>query len=269
MDNVNSNNDNLNIPSNGATQNLTISLEAHHSNSTITTAANTTRTNFNNNLGGPMRRAHRTSTPRYNPTGYSSLSSSSTSSFGLSGSDRTFIDFTRCLYQTKSIVKGLQQFSNSICPALRLSPFNGHSASSSLRDPRLSSEEFVRHVNQYLDNTFQKISRLCKMLLLILARIEQSNAEVKRERIDSFRTEVWEQMSLATYTKETLIGYIQQHIDSAATPHSRNSNSSSSTSSPKSFSGVTSPINNDIIGGGFNSPSPSPSTAYPPTSSAV
>ena len=268
MDNVNSNN-NSNIPSSGSTQNLTISLETHDSNSTATTTANTARINFNDNFGGPMRRPRRPTTPRYNPTSYPSLSSSSTSSFGLSGSDRTFIDFTRCLYQTKSIVKGLQQFSNSICPALRLSPFNGQSASSSLRDPRLSSEEFVRHVNQYLDSTFQKISRLCKMLLLILVRIEQSNAEVKRERIDSFRTEVWEQMRLATYTKETLIRYIQQHIDSAAIHHSHNSNSSSSTSSPKSFSGVTSPNNNDIIGGGFNSPSPSPSSTYPSTSSAV
>ncbi|KAI9493553.1 hypothetical protein BDB00DRAFT_822481 [Zychaea mexicana] len=191
------------------------------------------------NLGGPMRRPHRThTTPRYDP-----LSSSNNR---LSATDRTFIDFTRCLYQTKAIVKGLQQFSNSICPALRLSPFNGHSASSSLHDPRLSSEDFVRHVNQYLDNTFQKVSRLCKMLLLILERIERSG-EVKRERIDSFRTEVWEQMRIATYTKETLIRYIQQHIDSA---------------SPSIHSVVTSPASDSAL-------TPSSTASYPPSSSAV
>ncbi|KAI8145424.1 hypothetical protein BJV82DRAFT_666680 [Fennellomyces sp. T-0311] len=175
------------------------------------------------NLGGPMRRPHR-STPRFDPVSSSSMSAT----------DRAFIDFTRCLYQTKAIVKGLQQFSNSICPALRLSPFNGHSASSSLHDPRLSSEEFVRHVNQYLDTTFQKISRLCKVLLLILERME-GNAEVKRERIDSFRTEVWEQMRLATFTKEMLISYIQQHIDSASSPLLSAATSPESGLTPTSF----------------------------------
>ncbi|KAI9267935.1 hypothetical protein BDA99DRAFT_504411 [Phascolomyces articulosus] len=224
----------------------TIRSESHHSISETTATPK---------LTGPIRKPHRNPAPRYDPI------FSSSSSRNLSISDRTFIDFTRCLYQTKSIVKGLQQFSNSICPALRLSPFNGHSASSSLRDPRLSSEEFVCHVNQYLDNTFQKISRLCKILLLILERIEQGHTEVRRERIDSFRTEVWEQIRQATYTKETLIRYIQQHIDSVVNTTS----GSTSSSTPSPSSKPSSPTNGGTVPGELTTASPTTSAYSPST----
>ncbi|ORY96438.1 hypothetical protein BCR43DRAFT_505307 [Syncephalastrum racemosum] len=152
---------------------------------------------------GAIRRPHNRSTSRFDPTTPSSLPFN----------DRAFIEFTRCLYQAKSIVKELETFSDSVCPALRLSPHNEpERISTAMHDPRLGSADFVRRVNEYLAQTFQKFSRLCRILLLILDKMERT-PHVKRERIESFRQEVWEQVRHATFVKEQLIKYIQQHVD--------------------------------------------------------
>lgn len=222
---------------------------------------------------GRIRRDHASnrSAHRFDPL--------STSSIPMT--DRAFIEFTRCLYQAKSIVKELQTFSDSLCPGLRLSPFNGHSASSSLYDPRLASKEFVQQVYQYVGNTFQKFSRLCKVLLLILDKMEKT-PHVRRERIDSFRTEVWEQVRIATDTKELLTSYIQHYVENnklsptSPTPNTPITGGSSSSSSRPSKinhnnTAPTSSLSSSSISPNISTSSttfPSSSSFQPPTSAA-
>ncbi|KAI9320251.1 hypothetical protein BX666DRAFT_1876092 [Dichotomocladium elegans] len=174
-------------------------------------------------LGGPIRNAsqHQRRPSRYDPISVDS--------------DRTSIEFTRCLYQAKNIVKELQQFSESLCPAIKVSPFNGFSASSSLQDPRLSSTDFVGKVNRYLDDTFSRFSRLCRVLLLVLEKMERS-PHVRRERVVSFRSEVVEQVRIAEITRLRIVSYIQHHVDESDRPFPRASSSPSSTTASSSSS---------------------------------
>ncbi|CDS13076.1 hypothetical protein LRAMOSA05260 [Lichtheimia ramosa] len=198
---------------------------------------------------GAMRQPLRRTTPiRHNPLGRSTTST-------LMESDRTSIEFTRCLYQAKNIVKELERFSESICPALKVSPFNGFSAASSLDDPRLCSKDFVDKVNRYLEDTFNRFSRLCRVLLMVLEKMERS-PEIRRERVVSFRTEVMEQIRIAEIIRLRIISYIQQRVDESSRTAGVSSSSIATTTS-SSMPTITESMD----------PPTSPSTAS--TSSAI
>ncbi|KAI7885105.1 hypothetical protein K492DRAFT_172455 [Lichtheimia hyalospora FSU 10163] len=194
-----------------------------------------------NSSHGAIRQPLRRPPIRHDPLGRSTTCT-------LMESDRTSIEFTRCLYQAKNIVKELERFSESICPALKVSPFNGFSAASSLDDPRLCSKDFVSRVNRYLDDTFNRFSRLCKVLLMVLEKMQRS-PDIRRERVVSFRTEVMEQIRIAEIIRLRIISYIQQRVD-----ESSRTAASSSSAMPVT---ITEPLD----------PPTSPSTAS--TSSAI
>ncbi|KAI9020941.1 hypothetical protein CLU79DRAFT_674459, partial [Phycomyces nitens] len=42
--------------------------------------------------------------------------------------------------------------------------------------------------------------------------------QVKPERIESFRSEVWEEWRIATEIKQNLVSYIQQHVNQFSQP---------------------------------------------------
>lgn len=122
---------------------------------------------------------------------------SSSSSSTLSNSDRNFIEFTRCLYKAKSVVQELQTFSTAVGPTL--------SNSSGQFEYEV---DFTSRVKQYLDDSFCKFNHMCKILLLVLSRLE-SGQTVRRERIDSFRQELVEEWRKASIIKQDLLKLIQ------------------------------------------------------------
>ncbi|KAI8384624.1 uncharacterized protein BYT42DRAFT_612309 [Radiomyces spectabilis] len=144
-------------------------------------------------------RKHRT-IPRTNP-----LESST-----LHNTDRAFIEFTRCLHQAKNIVKELQAFSASVCPSLCLNPCLDPNVPRK-PDARLGNAAYIQHINDYLNDTFRKFSRLCKILLMVLEKMG-TNPCVRKERIDSFRSEVHEEWRLAIDVRKHLLNFIQQNI---------------------------------------------------------
>lgn len=247
----------------------TISSSSSSSDSTMTNTSNlcpstsnlhshpiTTTTPHMDHLG-PIRRSRPSAaaTPRFDPTRTTTTSS-------LSFTDRSFIEFTRCLYQTKSIVKDLQAFSESACPSFRVSLYNGQSTSSSSHDPRLASETFVRQVNQYLDAKFKKFSHLCRMLLMILDKMETSPT-VKRERVQSFRTEVWEQIHTATAVKENLSYYFRQHVDLFITTTTRQQQQQQSSSSSSSSTPAVNSSSSSSSSRSSSPPLPNPAPPWP------
>lgn len=153
----------------------------------------------------------------------------------ISLNDKAFIDVCRCLYQAKAIVRDLQSFSNTVCPAL--TQYSKLLNNEKLND-RTNSDILLKQVKEYLNTTFRKFTRLCKMLLYILTQMEESSAgQVKRERIDSFRTEVWQEWKMATQIKQQLIQFAQlsdTYTKSTFTDTSNNNNASSSSSSSSS-----------------------------------
>lgn len=153
----------------------------------------------------------------------------------ISLNDKAFIDVCRCLYQAKAIVSDLQSFSNTVCPAL--TQYSKLLNNEKLND-RTNSDILLKQVKEYLNTTFRKFTRLCKMLLYILTQMEGNSAgQVKRERIDSFRTEVWQEWKMATQIKQQLIQFAQlsdTYTKSTFTDTSNNNNASSSSSSSSS-----------------------------------
>lgn len=224
-----------------ATSNTTSSM-SNSMNCPVITASSSSSSSSHGAMRQPLRRP----TIRHDPLARSTTAST------LMESDRTSIEFTRCLYQAKIIVKELERFSESICPALKVSPFNGFSAASSLDDPRLCSKDFVAKVNRYLDDTFNRFSRLCRVLLMVLEKMQRS-PDIRRERVVSFRTEVMEQIRIAEIIRLRIISYIQQRVDES----SRTAAAVSSSSSSASSSMPTVPITESPS----DPPPPSPSTA--------
>ncbi|KAJ8659758.1 hypothetical protein O0I10_004351 [Lichtheimia ornata] len=188
-----------------ATNNTTSSM-SNSINCPVITATSSSSSSSHGAMRQPLRRPP--------PIRHDPLARSTTAST-LMESDRTSIEFTRCLYQAKNIVKELERFSESICPALKVSPFNGFSAASSLDDPRLCSKDFVAKVNRYLDDTFNRFSRLCRVLLMVLEKMQRS-PDIRRERVVSFRTEVMEQIRIAEIIRLRIISYIQQRVDESS-----------------------------------------------------
>jgi hypothetical protein len=98
----------------------------------------------------------------------------------------------------------LEDFSRTVGPTLCLPPLT----KSKQYDPRISTEDFKQHVYQYLDESYQKLNHMCRVLLIVLKKLE-SNYPVKRERIDSFREEVLNEWDKATKIKENLQSYVE------------------------------------------------------------
>ncbi|CEP17148.1 hypothetical protein [Parasitella parasitica] len=116
----------------------------------------------------------------------------------LSNSDRSFIEFTRCLYKAKTVVLELQEFSRTVGPTLCLPPFA----------QKQTTDEFLKHVNHYLGDSFRKFSNMCRVLLIVLAKLEL-NQPVRRERIDSFRQEVLNEWKKADKVRQDLLLLVQ------------------------------------------------------------
>jgi hypothetical protein len=140
----------------------------------------------------------------------------------LSNNDRSFIEFTRCLYKAKSVVQELQEFSKTVGPTLCLSPF----AQKQRYDPRISTNEFIMHVNQYLERSFQKFNNMCRVLLIVLQKLE-TNQPVRRERIDSFRQEVINEWKKANKVRQDLILLVQDSYEVSKLPSPQSNESSS------------------------------------------
>lgn len=140
----------------------------------------------------------------------------------LSNSDRSFIEFTRCLYKAKSVVQELQEFSKTVGPTLCLSPF----AQKQRYDPRISTDEFIKHVNQYLEESFRKFNNMCRVLLIVLQKLE-TNQPVRRERIDSFRQEVINEWKKANKVRQDLLLLVQDSYQVSKLPSPQSNESSS------------------------------------------
>lgn len=122
----------------------------------------------------------------------------------LTKSDRNCIEFTRCLYKAKLVVQELEEFSQTVGPTLCLSPCEKRNQ----YDPRISTDEFTKNVYQYLDDSFRKFNHMCRVLLVVLKKLE-SNHPIKKERIDSFRQEVLNEWKKALRIKQNLLSFVQ------------------------------------------------------------
>lgn len=122
----------------------------------------------------------------------------------LSKSDRNCVEFTRCLYKAKSVVQELEAFSQIIGPSMCSSPPLSHEK----KQAHYDVDECNRHAYQYMDESFKKFKHMCRVLLIVLAKLE-SNHPVKKERIDSFRQEVIDEWNKATRIKHNLLSFIQ------------------------------------------------------------
>lgn len=119
------------------------------------------------------------------PSLFSAMSTPST----LSHSDRNFIEFTRCLHKLKSVVKELQVFERTVKPANAVDP------------------DYFQQVNSYLLTSFQKLNHLCKVLLIVLTKLE-SNHPVRQERINSYRQELIVEWRSAIKVRQELVIFI-------------------------------------------------------------
>jgi hypothetical protein len=108
----------------------------------------------------------------------------------LSKGDQNFIEFTRCLYKAKLVVQELEEFSNIV-------------------ESHTETHEFIKQINQYLDESFRKFYHMCRVLLVILQKLE-SNHPVKRERIESYRYEVLQEWKKTIIIKQNLIYFLQR-----------------------------------------------------------
>ncbi|SAM07431.1 hypothetical protein [Absidia glauca] len=125
----------------------------------------------------------------------------------LSAIDSQFIELTRCLYQAKTIVQDLTSFHFSILPMLSLSKLHD---TTTPPQSGVGSAAFHQHIKQYLDDNFTKFTKMCKVLMMILSRLEQ-NQQVRQERILSFRNEIMEEWRVASDIKRRIHAYLQQN----------------------------------------------------------
>ncbi|KAL0094526.1 hypothetical protein F4703DRAFT_1819323 [Phycomyces blakesleeanus] len=149
------------------------------------------------NYISPLRRTHSRRQNRFNHT-------------SLTTSDRSFVEFIRCLSKAKGLVHDLQLFNQLVCPVLDSATLPTTLGSSSIPfqiEPS-SRRHLIQHINSYLNSTFTRFSHLCKALLIILTKIE-ANHPVRKERIDSFRQDVHDQWQTATKIRTSLLLYIQ------------------------------------------------------------
>ncbi|KAI8147598.1 hypothetical protein BJV82DRAFT_664830 [Fennellomyces sp. T-0311] len=132
-------------------------------------------------------------------------------------SEQSSIAFVRCLYQAKGIVRELE-----------------HLRSSALFDSRSVTPGMIESVQTYLDTTFNKFARLCKVLLAVLDRLEAQSL-INRERLESFKSDInaeWNHASSIRLYMVTLLQQAQQQIPSPS--FSDSSSTSSLTADPGS-----------------------------------
>lgn len=194
-----------------------------------------------------------TNTPKSIPTTMQNNISTSI----LSNNDRNFIEFTRCLYKAKSVVQELQAFSNTVKPTL--SPYQGNSS-------RKATDEFIQHVNQYLEGSFRKFNHMCKILLVVLTKLE-SNQPVRRERIESFRQEVILEWRKVICVRRELLYLLQMKQDfriipspESSTHHLDNSSSSSSSSNSSTNGGNHGDSSSELIESDDDDTTPEPTS---------
>ncbi|KAG2184950.1 hypothetical protein INT43_000863 [Umbelopsis isabellina] len=125
------------------------------------------------------------------------------------GNDQAFIEFSRCLYQAKTIVKELQAFSASVSPSLRMSMLRQNNLTDGQDNQKETAEQFLNSIRHYLETTFEKFARLCKVLMFVLSKMEASG-NVRIERITSFRRDVTEAWRVANDIKDRLNALIAQ-----------------------------------------------------------
>jgi hypothetical protein len=131
----------------------------------------------------------------------------------LTAHDKMSVDFCRCLHQAKAIVKELQSFGDSVCPAMNIYP-------EFIQSNKLDGPLVLKQVSKYLDTTFQKFNRLCQILLMVLSKMEsKSTSLLKKQRIDSFRSEVWDEWNTATFIKQRLLHSIHSSPSETAEHH--------------------------------------------------
>jgi len=123
--------------------------------------------------------------------------------------DQAFIEFSRCLYQAKAIVKELQTFSANVSPSLRMSMLRQNNLTNGQENQKETAEQFLNGIRLYLETTFEKFTRLCKVLLFVLSKMEAS-CSVRLERITSFRRDVWDAWQVANDIKARLNSLIAQ-----------------------------------------------------------
>lgn len=125
------------------------------------------------------------------------------------GNDQAFIEFSRCLHQAKSIVKELQAFSASVSPSLRMSMLRQNNLTDGQDNQKETAEQFLDSIRHYLQTTFEKFARLCKVLMFVLSKMEASGS-VRIERITSFRRDVTDAWRVANDIKDRLSALIAQ-----------------------------------------------------------
>ncbi|KAI9340352.1 hypothetical protein BD770DRAFT_399683 [Pilaira anomala] len=121
------------------------------------------------------------------PSFFSPMSTST-----LSNSDRNLIEFTRCLYKLKSVVNELQVFEKAVKPSFAKGDY-----------------DYFQQVNLYLEQSFQKFNHLCKVLLIVLTKLE-SNHPVRQERINSYRQELIIEWKKAIKVRQELVIFIEK-----------------------------------------------------------
>ncbi|CAM0135872.1 unnamed protein product [Umbelopsis sp. WA50703] len=125
------------------------------------------------------------------------------------GNDQAFIEFSRCLYQAKAIVKELQEFSANVSPSLRMSMLRQNNLTDGQDNQKEAAEQFLSSIRHYLETTFEKFARLCKVLMFVLSKMEASG-NVRLERITSFRRDVTDAWRVANDIKARLSSLIAQ-----------------------------------------------------------
>ncbi|KAJ2958631.1 hypothetical protein NQZ79_g5812 [Umbelopsis isabellina] len=141
--------------------------------------------------------------------------------------DQAFIEFSRCLYQAKTIVKELQAFSANVSPSLRMSMLRQNNLTDGQDNQKETAEQFLDSIRHYLQTTFEKFARLCKVLMFVLSKMEASGS-VRIERITSFRRDVTDAWRVANDIKDRLSALIAQesmflNYGDTATPASMSS----------------------------------------------
>ncbi|CAO3624067.1 unnamed protein product [Cunninghamella blakesleeana] len=153
--------------------------------------------------------------------------------------DSSFIEVIRSIHQIKSIVQSLLNFQAEVIPTLSLSTYydssvaavvaaaaqqnknmnnnhnHNHNHNNSNVPPikrDLGSLEFINQIQHYLDDTFQKLERLCKIIMMILSRLEQTS-QVKQERIISFRNDIIDEWRIAIDIRQRLQAFLNQNTN--------------------------------------------------------
>lgn len=130
----------------------------------------------------------------------------------ISANGKAFIDLCRCLYQAKAVVRDLEAFSHTL--SLTLNQYPKVLNNQKCTEKSNEKDVLLKQANQYLNTTFQKFTRLCKLLFIILTKMESgSTGQVKRERIDSFRAEIWQEWKMVTDIKQKILELIQFNDD--------------------------------------------------------